>query len=347
MNLIKAYRSTKLTTRIIIFSAFIILLTAISWVNNANVLLYTGVAFVVGISIEVLLKYSRKTVIVLLWVLNLFLLGFFVYTIFNIYIGVSTYEDAILNAGLVGIAGLISSILGHVLVHNLPVGSQWSNLLIIFPLFFVSIAVMIMWVPSAPMWVVSFVSVLVVALYPLLLTGVKTLIKKRQKTKVEQKYPRNKNVTMLKNTVEETFSSFTDISNENDVKTFYNEKAVILVAPLSGESRSVLIEKNTLSVDDEDLTWVLEDVMLKAKNFSRLNRVNQRNITPIIVVHNTNLQNSITPIKVRKRSNPDKLLGTVLLVKNQKLNALIRTLNENKQLTAREIKKLELIAQQS
>lgn len=328
-QLLTAYRSTKTVTRLIVLAALTLLASALAFVNQQNILLYAGITILAGLIIEATLKYSRKTIIVLLWVINLFVLSYFVYTVFLITLSSLPYEDAILNSGLVAISGLLSAIISHVLCAALPVGPRWINLIICFFGYYTVTIGLLTLTPTTPIWILSFISIPVVALWPLANAGLRVwLNKRREKSSPPAAYPKNKKVTVLEKTVDEMLKEFTPIPRVEQPHIYFNENMVVMITCLASTEGDIELTGNSIQAGYEDYTWVLEDLIGTAKTFSRENKIPSSKIKPILVFKNTNPHpNKVKTIQVRKRNNPDKMLGTVMLTDVDKLKHVLNSVD--------------------
>jgi hypothetical protein len=335
LNIIKAYRSTKISTRVIILCLVLILGSVISWVNGTNILLTAGSIAAAGALIEGLLVHHRKMLTVGILILHLVALSFYTLTFYTIYTASVTEETGIFVAGTVFITGIVTSLFAMFLCSKIAYGKFWINILISFILYYISLTVTITLLPQLTQLIPIAIAFVVVMAYPAL----NHLVGRKRAYKYDvEKFPKNKKQTILANKLPEAFSSIQKIDLETNpyIQTYRNRKGVILAVPLAGD-KSVEIENNMLKVDGEDTTWILEYVLESSKEFSRNYRIRQKKLVPVIIVNGINLPRGITPINVKARNKPDKTIGTVLICKLDKTNLLIRQLNDMPELSNKEM----------
>lgn len=311
---------------------------AISWATGVGEVLPVTLGILsIGIILEALLVYSRKSVLLILWFFNLVLLSGFTYTIYWTYANYVDQVSAILLGGLVGITGLLTAGVSHFLAAKLVKGRRWVYLLFSFSLYYLSYIGTLVLLPDAGTIVPIIVSVLTPMIYLISAYLVKRRARKRTPIP-EYVLPKNKNQTVLTGDLEKLLG-MEPHSTEEGTSIFVNDKAVIIATPLSGEiDRNVTLSNDQLLVDDKDYAWTLEHTALLGRDFSKKHKVKQKKIIPMIVVNNINLPKTITPIKVRNRNNPDVTVGTVLIVKKNQLPAVVK--QATTRLSEKELSKL-------
>jgi hypothetical protein len=335
LNLIKTYRTSKISTRIILLCLVIILGSLISWVNNTNVFVTVGVITGLGILLEGLLVHHRKMITIVILALHFIGLSFYTLTFYTIYSSTVTEDTGIFVAGTIFITGLITTLFAIYLCSKIAYGRFWVNLLISFLLYYVSLTVLVVLFPQVSQLIPAGITFIVVMLYPV---SNRLVWRKRAYKFDVEKFPQNKKQTVLANKLPQIFNILQTVTLETNpyIQSYRNNKGILFVLPLTGE-KPVEIDGNILKVDEEDTTWVLEYVLQSAREFSRKYNVRQKNLVPVVMVNSINLPRGITPIKVRARNKPDKIIGTVLICKIDKAGLLIKQLDDMSNLNNREL----------
>lgn len=323
MNLGKFYRSTQLTTRIMLLASIIIFGAVFAWVNGSSVLAVAGGIFVTGLIIEAFFVYSRKSIILIIWLINLAVLSGFSYTLYWIYANFVDQTSAIILGGLTAITGIITGAVAHFLTAKLAQGRRWIHLSVAFVLYYAGVSGVLLLVPDVGPIYPIIAGLLLPVIYLCVVYFVKRKLYKKQEL-VEKSLPKNKNQTLLVKELKELLGS-TPFTIMNETNVFVDDKAIVIISPLAGEKdKNVVFDNNKLLVDGEDYAWVLEHTALTGRTFSKENKIKQTKIIPVVVVNNINLPKTITPVKVRSRKNPDVTVGTVLIVKKNQLPAVLK-----------------------
>lgn len=334
MGIRKFYKSTELSTRISIAAVLLILVTVATWYYQLNSLVFAGATAAVMISVEALLAHTRKLIIFIISAVHLFLLSMLSATFYQSFILYVDDLSTLLITGSVFGVGIISAVLSFFISYKYLPGSLWLNLTINYILYYAAvISIPLIFGVQTPVlvYIVSGISL------PLIYCLLRKMLTRKSSSYDLTLFPSGKKLTTLRNRTNEKFSNLTRLDSEdNNIQIYRNRKAILFTLPLAGETNPIL-DKNILKVDQADVTWVMEYLLDKAKEYSRNKRIRQSKIIPVIVVDDINLARSATPIKVRSRKNPDKIIGSVLISKINKPELILRQINDMKEFNQREL----------
>lgn len=334
MGIRKFYKSTGLSTRISLGAVTLILITAVTWYYQLNPLIFVGATAGVMLVIEALLAHTRKLILFILTAVHVFLLSALSATFYQSFIFYVDDLSTLLITGVVFGVGLITAGLTFFISYKYLPGALWLNILINYVLYYVAvITIPLVFGVQTPVFIYAIGGVALPLVYCLL----RKLFTKKSYGYDLTLFPSGKKLTTLRARTDEKFSNLTKINVEDSrIQGYRNRKAILFTLPLAGESNPTL-EKNSLIVDQQDVTWVMEYLLDKAKDYSRENRIRHNKIIPVIIVDDINLTRSATPIKVRSRKNPDKVIGSVLISKINKPELLLRQINDMKEFNQREL----------
>lgn len=334
MGIRKFYKSTGLSTRISIAAVLLILITVATWYYQLNSLLFAGSSAAVMIIIEALLAHTRKLVIFIISAIHLFLLSMLSVTFYQSFILYVDDLSTLLITGSVFGVGIISAFLSFFISYKYLPGSLWLNLTVNYILYYAAvISIPLIFGVQTPVlaYIVSGIAL------PLIYCVLRKIFTRKGSSYDLTLFPSGKKLTTLRNRTNEKFSNLTKINSEdNRIQIYRNRKAILFTLPLAGETNPIL-NGNSLTVDQEDVTWVMEYLLDKAKEYSRGKKIRQNKIIPVIIVDDINLPRSATPIKVRSRKNPDKIIGSVLVSKINKPELILRQIDDMKEFNQKEL----------
>lgn len=334
MGIRKFYKSTGLSTRISIAAVLLILITVATWYYQLNSLVFVGATAALMISVEALLAHTRKLIIFIISAVHLFLLSMLSATFYQSFILYVDDLSTLLITGSVFGVGIISAVLSFFISYKYLPGALWLNLTINYILYYAAvISIPLIFGVQTPVlvYIVSGISL------PLIYCLLRKILTRKSLSYDLTLFPSGKKLTTLRNRTNEKFGNLTQLDSEdNNIQIYRNRKAILFTLPLAGETNPIL-DKNILKVDQVDVTWVMEYLLDKAKEYSRSKRIRQSKIVPVIVVDDINLARSATPIKVRSRKNPDKIIGSVLISKINKPELILRQINDMKEFNQREL----------
>lgn len=329
--MLKIYRNSKLSTRIISILTLAVFFSFISFYYGYDWLFAGSLIVGFGLVLEAFFIHTRFLVTSLIVFLNLMLTGFVSFLIYEILqYNPATQFIGLVNLILLQIGGIAATISIALVSYFYAKGAMWINVLLGYIIYNISLVGFIISFGQDNTSLLSIVLALALSLGFLTLRSVFPL----QSDSVFDldKLPQSKKTNSLLNKLEKTFPNLKVKKSSKRTLVAFDNKTVYFIVPISVKDKLVLNKKQLL-IDEVDLTTCLESILLDAQLFSKNYKVNQKIIVPLLYVDRESaLPRKLLGIKVRKRTQPDRILGTVTITSDTGFQSLIKANNDRKTL---------------
>jgi hypothetical protein len=304
--MMKYYRTTKLTSRLLFLGSILLLGAALAWQYEYNFAITLGIIVGLGLLIEVIAFYPRQILTTLIIFLQIATLS-----TLSLLVG-SLYEQVGQDGELAILTGeylsLLSVIIITIAVRLFPSGRNWVNLLISFSLFNLTYVALVGFTANYLVGLSGAfaVAALYIALRTIRWKKTRPVIFKKQSETVKNKtvaFLLNHNYTILP----QTLPCLDLLAVSPDGKQIFGVYSLDVYKTFS-------LDHEGMTIDDKSATPALEQLLLSIKASAKASKTSSASITPVIMLHKTNLASNMLTVKVRTRRNPDRIVGTVQVV---------------------------------
>lgn len=339
--MIKAYRNSYLATRLGIVSVIVILGSLLAWVNNTNPLYVAGAVIPAAVLIEFAIMKTRLFWIALVWVVNFILLAGFSVVLYTVFSGFYGESQGMFASGFILLASLITTIIIGTIIWLYGYGPTIINFVTAFTLYDISLATFVGNFAENSLLIPVGLSLVAGLIYPVLNIFIGSKIRNKRKIKNIQHVPSNKLTTLIKEELNGKYSSNGETVSSvkeplkvptNGLPILKNGKWLFVIVFAGENVNSLSLEKGFLEKDNLDYSWMLEYVAEQASAFSRMNKIPQKKITPILAVPKISPARSITPVTIKSKLQPQKPIGTVLIIQKSKLSKMLNKVSSDQQL---------------
>jgi len=298
--MIKFYRNTKLTSRLIVFSALLVLTGVTAWKYGFNAPIALAFVASIGALIEVVLTRPRLVAAVAAVIIQVTYLSVISITIGGVYGTLALLTSEYL--------ALLTILLLIVFGYKFARGYLWLNYAVSFVIYDLILTTIL---ATGLSYIIAALGGFVGAAIFLVIRSIQW----RKKENFSLTKPSAKSLKRVQSFLDShnlvstssqlPFVSFlaTDPAQPNKVYVIYSLDV----------KTSLTIEKNLVLMDGSDVTPLLDSLLSETGDLSKSKKITERVFTPVIFVNNNTLVKNLTSIKVASRAKPDRSIGTIYL----------------------------------
>lgn len=325
MGLIKIYKKTAFTSRLIAFFVAIGFGSLLAWYYHVDVFLTIGVISAVAVFAEAVVFHPKFTLVSILTAVQVIVVSVTSMILFTSIEAFSNTANALyVSTGLqaVGLAAVLLTLLGNYLFSA---GRLWVNTLASYVLYNATLLTLILSRIDMSYVISALIAFAVIIAYICVRHFVS--LRKEAPFDVSEVKTQPADTAFTSNFVKQypEFEEYKTENLSNRISVFYNDKNVFVVATVTPEKYFTII-KNDAWLDQEVVTGMLEYIVNEAVSLSRNLKINQKLFVPILhVTTNSQLPKSVTTIKIRSRRYPERIIGKLFIVNKDGLRKLIKT----------------------
>lgn len=338
--MLKIYRNSKLSTRIISFITFASFAGYIAHIYNYDWLLIGGSILGFGFILEAFIVHTKLILTSAISFLNILVSSLVAFAIYEIMrYNPETEFLGLTNLIVLQASGIIVTITVVILSYLYAQGKTWVNALTAFIIYNTVLFVSI--INSGEVLDFTFIallSVIVAVLYVVL----RIFIPLRHQESFDfNLIPKSPSTTVLIKNIKKRYPEATVTPYSQHYYIVVNQDKVLLLSAIS-VTKSFTISKKDIEVDGVIITGMLEAVLLQAQKLSHDYKISQKYITPVLyVTDNKSTKQNLVGIRVRKKNQPDRTLGVVSIATENGLDKLFKTISSKKTLTSKTIQQLQ------
>jgi hypothetical protein len=338
VNLVKKYKRTAFTSRIIGFIVATGFLGLLAWYYNYDIAVFAGIALGIAFVSECIFFHPTKTlvsVITLIQLVVISVLSYIILTTLSATMGL--YFSTVMQA--FGIVAILIALIGNYVFSQ---GRYWKNVLFSYVIYDAVIFGFL--ISGLDISYIYFTIVGCAAIVAYIAIRKFVLVRREVPFDISS-IPKQKTDTVLKKNLlsNDLALKETSLSEGSDrMFSLTNDKAIFSILPVSPNKYFDII-KNEAWLDQNIITGVFEEIINSSIESSKQVKINQKYLVPILyVTGKSKISKDILSLKIRAKRSPDKLLGKVYIVNDKGFAKLVKQYETDVRIPEKELIKVAL-----